>query len=78
MREKEGEMIKAVPYILVNRVSHQVYLRTSKRGVAKVMGVTYDCLRKRGFKWADRDDYGDWVIWSGIEVLRQRKGFGLI
>lgn len=67
-----------IPYIVLNRLSMDLTLCTSKRRVAKVMGVTYDCLRKRGFRWAGIECYGDFVLWSGLELERQRKGFGVV
>ena len=67
--------VMEVPYVVVRKDSFEVFLCTSKKAVAKRLGVTYQTLRRR-FGWSYRDEYGDWVVWSGLEVERQKKGFG--
>lgn len=61
--------------MIVNKSSSEVFLCTSKKAVAKRLGVSYETLRRR-FVWSYRDEYGGWVVWSGLEVERQKKGFG--
>ena len=65
-----------VPYVVVNRINCSVVLCTSKKAVAKVLGLTYDGLRKRGFGKQGMHVYKDWVVWLGVEIERQKKGFG--